>query len=338
MAIYDQRIKYFGREGYVLGRKGSDLFKYSPQQYEKAYHIFKKSVDLRGNQSESFVLVYYFRTVSKMVDNDKIEIGQIVDVYDQLSNIIDFNLKNNAEGSKKHTEWVNVKGNIDLTFEPYANCEDLIKIYSKKFAETPDDIDLLKKITAMLDKKNCTDSELFYETSIKLNELDPSPSSSYMIAKMMIKKEQFNEAIPYLEDALKIEDDGTKSNVYLYLTSIYKQMNEFQKARSYARKSLDLNPGQGHALLMIGDMYVTSAADCGDTDISRKAAYWAAVDKYIKAKRVDPSVKVNANKRIKAYSAAFPSIETIFFYNLKEGETYEIGSWINEKTIVRASK
>ena len=338
MIIYDQRIKYFGREGYVLGRKGSDLFKYAPEDYEKAYHIFKKSVDLRGNQSESFVLVYYFRTVSKMVDNDKIEIGQIVDVYDQLSNIIDFNLKNNAEGSKKHTEWVNVKGNIDLTFEPYANCEDLIKIYSKKFAETPDDIDLLKKITAMLDKKDCTDSELFFETSVKLNELDPSPSSSYMIAKMMFKKEQFNDAIPYLEDALKIEDDGTKSDVYLLLTSIYKQMDNFPKARSYARKSLDLNPGQGHALLMIGDMYAASASDCGDNDLSRKAAYWAAVDKYRKAKAADEEVVDIANKRIAIYTKQFPVTETLFFYDLAEGDSYTVGCWINETTKGRAAK
>jgi tetratricopeptide (TPR) repeat protein len=338
MMIYDQRIKYFGREGYVLGRKGSDLFKYAPEDYERAYTIFKKSVDLRGNQSESFVLVYYFRTVSKMVDDFKIEIGQIVDVYDQLSNIIDFNIKDNAEGSQGHTEWVNVKGNIDLTFEPYAKCEDLIKIYSKKFAEAPDDVELLKKITSMLDKKDCTDSELFFETSVKLNELDPSPSSSYMIAKMMFKKEQYNEAIPYLEDALNIDDDGTKSDVYLLLTSIYKQMNDYQKARTYARKSLDLNPGQGHAWLMIGDMYAAGAADCGDNDITKKAPYWAAVDMYRKAKNVDEDVVDIANKRIEIYSKQFPLTETLFFYNLNEGDPYTVGCWINENTTVRAAK
>ncbi len=338
MMIYDQRIKYFGREGYVLGRKGADLFKYAPEEYEKAYHIFKKSVDLRGNQSESFVLVYYFRTVSKMVDNDKIEIGQIVDAYDKLSIIIDYNLKNTDEGSKKHEAWQNIKGNIDLTFEPYAKCEDLIHIYTRKFGETPEDVDLLKKITSMLDKKDCTDSELFFETSVKLNELEPSPASSYMIAKMMFRKEQFNDAIPYLENALNIDEDGAKSDIYLLLASVYRQMNSFQKAREYARKSLDLNPGQGHALLMIGDMYAASAADCGDNEVTKKAAYWAAVDKYRKAKFSDEEVVEIANKRIEIYSKQFPAAEKIFFHDLKEGDPYTVGCWINEKTTVRAAK
>jgi tetratricopeptide (TPR) repeat protein len=338
MMIYDQRIKYFGREGYVLGRKGSDLFKYAPEQYEKAYHIFKKSVDLRGNKSESFVLVYYFRTVAKMVDDAKIDIGQIVDTYDQVSNIIDYNLKNASPGSEDYEAWENIKGNIDLTFEPYAKCEDLIKIYTKKFDETPDDVDLLKKITSMLDKKDCTDSELFFETTIKLNELEPSPSSSYMIAKMMFKKEQFNDAIPYLEDALNIDDDQTKSDVYLLLASVYRQMNSFPQAREYALKSFDLNPGQGHALLIIGDMYAASASDCGDNDLTKKAAYWAAVDKYRKAKVADEEVAEIADKRIEIYTKQFPHNETIFFYDLKEGDPYTVGCWINERTTVRAAK
>ncbi len=338
MMIYDQRIKYFGREGYVLGRKGDDLFKYAPEEYEKAYHIFKKSVDLRGNQSESFVLVYYFCSVSKMVDNFKIEIGQIGDAYDKLSNIIEYNLKNSAEGSKKHETWQNIKEYIDQTFEPYAKCEDLIKIYTMKFIETPDDVDLMKKITSMLGKKKCTESELFFETCVKLNELNPSPTLSSMIAKMMYKKEQFNDAIPYLENALNIDEDGKKSNVYLLLACVYRQMSRFQKAREYARKSLDLNPGQGHAFLIIGDMYAASAADCGDNEVTKKAAYWAAVDKYRKAKFSDEEVVEIANKRIEIYSKQFPDVDEIFFHDLKEGDAYTVGCWINEKTTVRAAK
>jgi tetratricopeptide (TPR) repeat protein len=338
MMIYDQRIKYFGREGYVLGRKGSDLFKYAPEQYEKAYHIFKKSVDLRGNKSESFVLVYYFRTVIKMVDAGKIDKSSVVDVYDQLSGIIDYNLKNAKPGSKQYEAWQNVKGNIELSFEPYATCEDLIGIYQKKYDESPDDVELLKKITSMLDKKGCTDSELFFETSVKLNELEPSPSSSYMIAKMMIKKEQYSESIPYFEDALNIEDDATKSDVYLLLASVYRQLHNFPKARTNARKALDLNPAQGHAYLIIGDMYAASSDDCGTDDISKKAVYWIAVDMYKKAKKADPELAEIANKRISIYSKQFPNTETIFFYDLKEGDPYTVGCWINEKTTVRAAK
>jgi len=338
MMIYDQRIKYFGREGYVLGRKGSDLMKYAPQEYEKAYHIFKKSIDLRGNKSESFVLVYYFRSILSMVGDNKLDKAVIIDTYDQLSNIIDHNIKESQNDPNSLSAWENVKGNIELSFEPYATCDDLIGIYQKKFDETPDDIETLKKITSMLDKKSCTDNELFFNASIKLNELEPSPNSSYLIAKMLIKKEKFDEAIPHLEEALKVDDDNTKADVFILLSSVYRHNRSYTKARSYAYNALDLRPDEGNAYLLIGDMYASSAADCGDNDLTKKVAYWAAVDKYRQAKNIDPDVTDIANNRIAIYSAQFPSKETIFFYDLNEGDEYTVGCWINERTTVRAVK
>ncbi len=337
MMIYDQRIKYFGREGYVLGRKASDLLKYMPEEYEKAYHIFKKSVELRGDKSESFVLVYYFRTVLKMVDAEKLNKADMVDTYYQLMDIIDHNVEKYKNDSKL-SAWENVKGNIELSFEPYATCEDLIPAFQEKFAESPEDLELLKKITSMLDKKDCTESELFFETSVKLNELEPSPNSSFMIAKMLIKKNKYDETIPYLEDALEMEDEDKKADVFLILANVYNHKKNYTKARSYARNVLDLRPEDGNALILIGDMYASSASDCGDNDLTRKVAYWAAVDKYIQAKNADPSVEDIANSRINIYSKQYPTSETIFFYDLAEGDSYKVECWINETTKVRALK
>jgi hypothetical protein len=89
---------------------------------------------------------------------------------------------------------------------------------------------------------------------------------------------------------------------------------------------------------MIGDMYAESARDCGDNELTQRAPYWAAVDKYIKAKQVDPSVAEDAEKRISSYSVYFPSAQTVFFYALQEGGTYKVECWINEETRIRPSK
>ena len=43
MLIYDNRIQYFGNEGYVLGKKGADLLMYDKERYNEAYQILKKS-------------------------------------------------------------------------------------------------------------------------------------------------------------------------------------------------------------------------------------------------------------------------------------------------------
>ena len=166
--------------------------KFAPEEYEKAYHIFKKSIDLRGNKSESFVLVYYFRSILSMVGDQKLEKVVIIETYDQLSNIIDYNIKESQNDPNSLSAWENVKGNVELSFEPYATCDDLIGIYQKKFDETPEDVETLKKITSMLDKKNCTDNDLFFNASVKLNKLEPSPNASYLIAKMLIRKEKLD--------------------------------------------------------------------------------------------------------------------------------------------------
>ena len=167
MMVYDNRIKYYGKEGYVLGKKGVDLYKYRPESYEEVYAILGKSISLEGNSSGGPALIYYFRAAEKLVKAEKAEKSILVDIYDKVSDIIDFNLKDcQAKNDTKNiANWENVKTNIELSFEPYATCEDLISIYTVKFNNTPNDIDLLKKITKILDKKNCTDSELFFKAT-----------------------------------------------------------------------------------------------------------------------------------------------------------------------------
>ena len=84
-------------------------------------------------------------------------------------------------------------------------------------------------------------------------------------------------------------------------------------------------------------MYAASAKNCGDNDLTNKVAFWAAVDKYSQAKRVDSESASVANRRIRDYRKHYPSMETIFFYDLKEGDSYKVGCWINETTTVRAA-
>ena len=68
-----------------------------------------------------------------------------------------------------------------------------------------------------------------------------------------------------------------------------------------------------------------------------KAVYWAAADKFQKAKEVDPSMTAKANEMIREYSKAFPTSEDAFFYNVFEGDEYTIECWINETTKARFS-
>ncbi|MBE9492533.1 MAG: hypothetical protein IMY70_06585 [Bacteroidetes bacterium] len=338
MMIYDQRIQYFAKEGYVLGRKGVDLYKLRPEDYEQVYEILKRSVELTGNKSYPDVLVFYMRATKKMIDENKASEDIIFDNYDISSKIIDFNMAKFKDDPKKRSNWENVKGNIDITFEPYATCDALIMIYGKKFKETPEDITLLKKITKILDKKKCVDDQLYFDATLKLYKLEPNPESAYLIGKMFLKQEDYGKSVNYLKEGEKLEDEEDIANSYLLLSEAYSRLKNYPVARSYALKWITLRPDDGHPYLLIGDMYASSAKKCGDNELTKKVAYWAAVDKYYTAKRVDPSVVEIANGRISTYSTYFPQQETIFFYNLNEGDEYTVECWINEKTIVRAAR
>ena len=82
---------------------------------------------------------------------------------------------------------------------------------------------------------------------------------------------------------------------------------------------------------------VYGEGDCGDNDLTKHVTFWVAVDKYYKAKQVEPELAADADSRIATYSQYFPAAQTIFFYHLNPGDTYTVECWINETTKVRAS-
>lgn len=338
MMVYDQRIQYFNKEGFVLGRKGVDLYTYRPGDTEAIYTDLKKSVELEGDNTSGPVLVYYLRTAINMAQEGKADSAIIFDAYDISSEIIDHNMKLNQNNPGEMENWQIVQNNVELLLEPFATCTDLVSIFRKKFTEKPDDLELLKKITTILDAKKCQNDPLYFETTKKLYELEPSPASAYLIGKMLFTEGKYGEAIEFLKETEKLEDQDIIQRSYKFIGEAYRAIKNYPAARSYALKAIGLNPSDGEPYIMIGDMYAESAKDCGDNDLTSRVAYWAAVDKYIRAKQVDPSLADIADKRISAYSIYYPSMETIFFYALKEGDNYTVQCWINEDTRVRAAK
>jgi tetratricopeptide (TPR) repeat protein len=345
--VHEGRIKYFPNHyktgksqlGILKGKMGVDLFMLAPERCEKAYNLLEESIELSGNKSSTATLVYYFRATIKMVKSGNANEELIIDTYDEISTIVDLNLEKYKDNARTLSQWENVKGNIDNTFEPFATCEILVNIYGKKFEENPDDIALLNKITKILKKKKCTKSDLFFNSSKALYNADPTPEAAMLMGKMNIENEAYSDAAKYYLDAVDmIEDPMEKADIYSDLGKIYYKLNDLLKARSYARKAIAINPADGMSYILIGDMYASSAAKCGNDVLTKKVAYWAAVDKYYQAKRANSELAELANKRIATYSKHFPQMDIIFFNDLQEGDSFKVECWINETTIVRAAK
>ena len=333
MQIYDKRIKFFGKEGFVLGLKGSDLLRYEKTRYDEAYRILKKSYEIEQNRSSAGAISSYFKSATIMEKNGKLQKEDILELYAELSSVIDYNLENNPKKTKFYTQ---TSSNVESLFTPYADCDALISIFSVKFSKSPDDTNLLKRILKVMDAKECTENQLFFEVSSKLYELEPSALSASKMGKMSISRKDFSQAIQYCKQSIELEtNDEVKAIYYLGLADAYRNAGSFSNAREAAFKALELKNNWGEAYMNLGNIYVAGAKSCGN-DVEQKTVYWIAVDMFNLAKK-DSDVEERARKSINTYSRYFPSTEVCFFNNVEKNSEYQIECWVNRKTVARTS-
>ena len=71
MMVYDQRNVYYpGKEAYVLGMKGADMYRYkktTTEGLQASYDILQSLFEMAENASTASVLNYYFMATTKLV-------------------------------------------------------------------------------------------------------------------------------------------------------------------------------------------------------------------------------------------------------------------------------
>ena len=338
LMIYDQRIKYYGEEGFVSHKIGLALYNLGEGKEEEAHAYLKKSVDMEGNKTGPLPLYKYFQLSTELYRAEKINKEQILDLYDQLSSIIEFNLDNNSPDSANYDK---SRINIETFFGPFASCEDLVNIYTLRLEESPDDLDLVRKIVNLFEKNKCYKSEIYLQAAEKLYTSEPNARSASALARLYSDKGNFTKASGLYLEAIDLDSSANKKALYnLELASLnLRGLKNYRQARVYAQRALALRPGWGSPLILIGDIYVAAAASCGKDDFEKSTVYWAAVDKYQKARKIDASVATEANQKAATYSKYFPNQKESFYRNLEEGQSFKIDScWINETTTVRYRK
>ncbi|MFP4620428.1 MAG: tetratricopeptide repeat protein [Bacteroidales bacterium] len=341
MHLYDKRIKYFGQEGYVTGKKGLGLVEYgeeSAENLKKAYELLGQAIDMRGEESSAAVLVNYMNIANSLHENDIIEDKQILDDYSKTYELVDIRLEEEPD----HKMLKRAKNTIDEIFEnsDAATCDNLISLYKPRFEENKEEIETVNKIIRLLTDAKCTDSDLYLNANIQLNKLEPDAGVAEHISQLFLERDNLDKTIEYYKKAIDISDNDTnKAEFYTEMaTLIYNKKEEKVTARDYAREAIDLNPDDGRPYILIGRMYAESAEECGEDEFEQKAVLWAAVDKFVEAKEVDSDIADEAQGYIDSYRPRFPDKKSIFFQNYEMGDTYEVGCWINEETTVRTSE
>lgn len=349
MKVYDTRVKYFGNDrkygkDWIVARKAQDFLRLKGENADPkvVYDWMKEVIAETGDNTEALGVSMYMFASLKMMLNDANLKEQYIQDYLKCSAIYDGQIKaaQAANNEKEVTALTTYKTAIDNGFanSGAADCETLQNMYANKVEEVKDNLPALKEIVSLFRRVRCQEIEAFYAAAGYAYKLEPSADAALGIAKQAVKAKDYDKAIQYFEEAASMEtEDVSKAEDYYMIALLASEQNNSSKARQYSLKAVETNPAYGAPLMLIGNLYAKSAKSIYPSDaVLAKTVYYAAIDKFERAKQIDPSVAEEANKLIGIYRAHLPSTEEIFMHpDLEKGKPITIGGWIGERVTIK---
>ncbi|MBP1673407.1 MAG: Tetratricopeptide 1 repeat-containing protein [Bacteroidetes bacterium] len=362
----------------VRHRPASYLVENNREQYKKAYSLMTQSIELEKEKTQPTIWDVYFQVALKLYKSEK-DTVLLIDAYERATTYISLGIEQynekidqqlpkfenlqqrkeanqiteeeynkNMESLSKDTARSNLfistykktLNNIEIGFSPYAPCDVLIQVYTKKMPSIRTDLVALQKMLTLFQKADkCQKNPVFNEGLEIVHKANPSAFTAYLMGRSMLQKDtvtntEYQLAIQYFTEAVSLyKTNEEKAGAYFSIANIYYAMNNFTEARNACYEALKLKPDYGQAYVLIGDLYAASGSRCSGGDALPNATSWAAADKYSKAVSIDPSLdKIVAEKRS---ALRFPSQNDKFIRGLNNGDSYRVGCWINESTTVR---
>lgn len=346
--LYDEQIQCYSNEGFLLGRKGFDMFYSLGDGYSmNSYETLKKSVEKGGNTTEYIVFDPLTKIMVYLYKSKQITREQVIEVYDQVEEVIKYNIENN----KNYAEYFeDVDAIVASNFKDVAgeifDCNYFKKRLLPKYHENPENIDVIRYVYGILADQDCdeNDAEMLelknkYEVIAKaINdslELVRRVENPLYDAAQLQKEGKYDEAIDRYQEGIESSDDNDAiAQAYYSIAFIQTwQKGQYQTARNNARKAADLKPNWGKPFILIGDMYAKSSRSCGD-DWDSRLAILAALAKYRYARSIDPEAAEDANKRIGSYADARPEKQEGFMRGVSEGQKAKVSCWIGETVTI----
>lgn len=345
MMIFDKRMKYMDNVGELLGRKAAKYLEtiitldLSRDEYIKhlktGYGFAEKSIEKSGNTTEPAVLVLFMQSTKILYSMDQFNKSVVFDNFEKTMTILDLQVKNDDTREKANTAIPLIEQIIESSGA--LDCNGLVDFYTPKYKESPDNVELIKKILRMFKRENC-ENDFSMQLSEKLFQLEPSAEAAYNMARSFLKKENYAKAFEYYERAYNSESSNDQKAIYYYeAAGLSLQQHKLQNARDLAREAIKLKSDYCEALQLIGETYAQASKSFSEDDFERSTVFWLAVDYFRRAAAID-KCKDDANSKANFYENYFPNKEEIFFRSLTIGNNHYLGSWINETTKVRAKQ
>ncbi len=333
--LYGLRMKYFGRKDDVLDRKtfAAYLFYRSDDSklkvlkalYEELYAI--ENLENIGNNN----LLAYMDVLRRYRKSGRdLSRDEVLTEYHKITSAIDEKIDKEEDEAKLNRTRSDVDkilvGLIDM------DCDFIEKEFGSKLQGVDANVEQAKQVLGLSLAYGCTKNPSFsLAVEIMVKEKPDYGLIKYLGSKAMAEK-NYSEAEKYFDQALTLIKNklAKKADLYMDYAKLYKLKGVKSKAREYARLAANTDTKfVAEAYNFIGDMYYYSYNDCreGKRKVDDEAIYIAAYEMYKKAG--------NQSKMADTQSR-FPTVEEMFKYNLKQGDTHKVGCWVNETVTLKA--
>lgn len=329
--MYDLRIKYFDDEAAVLNREAFsayDFYKDDKSKYKYLFDLFKKTFELNGNQVWDQNLLAYMDVVRRYkLTGGQISDDEVLDIYDQITEIIEY-----KQGLDKNTERLEkISDNVDklLAATIQVDCDFIQNTLGPKLKSDQDNLKLAKNIFKLAFAGKCLDNPVFMDAALVIYEKEPNYGMAKLIGDRSYLNKNYNDAMKYYGEAIDLTDENLKkAELYANMANIQSILGNKPRARDYALKAINADPGKKEAYNLIGNLYFSSYDECkkGENEVKDRAVFFAAYEMYRLAGNTDGMKKAKEQ---------FPTMETIFTYDMQVGQKITVDCWINETVTIQ---
>ena len=325
--MYDQRIKYFGKEGTVTDRKAYDAFKLfyrKKSKYPLLKELYEKNYALNGNNMSDFNLIPYM-TLAKFyyeADPKAMTPEMVLEVHDRVSNAIQYKIENGGNAAKLKKDQDKADAFLS-SLEGILSCDFIEQKLVPKLEANPGDLNTAKKIFNYSLQARCSDKPYFTQAGDVVYNDQPTFKLAKALGDKYAGSGEVDKALAYYEKASELAaEPADQYEAYMGQASANSKLGRKSKARALALKAVAVQPENTSAYNLIGNLYYTSFDNCkgGESKVLDRAIFIAAYNMYQKAGNQD---------QMTAAKAQFPSIEEIFNENYEEGQEITLGCWIN---------
>lgn len=344
--IYDRIQECYPEGGYIAGRKAFDLYYKYPNREDSmtVFNLFKEAVDTDGEKVPDFVINPMAALLVDLYRTDRIDQATAEKYGKFLLQVVEEGVAECKGSACERWEIIQAYTPQRLeyfeTIRGFYDCDYYVEKYYPEFVDKPDDCDVIRTVYSRLKWGGCGEGneQLAEVTAAGNQNCRTTGTGKVSQAYEALREGQYRQSIDlFLQAAEDTEDADRKGTFLLTVAKIYySHLKNFSRARQYALQAAQFRTNWGEPYLLIGRLYASSGPLCGPgRGWDSQVVVWPAIDMWQRAKRVDSSVSAEANEYINRYRQYMPSREDVFQRNLKEGDSFTVGCWIQETTTIR---